>query len=136
MSGGTPANPGAGAAPVPCKITPDPSGQCEFQAGDMPVTIQLCEDTNRTPATSTRFYKVEMFVHNSMTPAPNQPSELTNTTCKLPSQPAGCYDVQITVLHTPGAVGYVYEACGNPAFQLCDIDTSNSPNTSFSLRVV
>lgn len=140
MAQGSSLDPASGIAAGACRISVDSSGQCDFQinAADMPVTVQLCEDKHGIPATSTRFFKITIFFKNSTNPSPNQPAQITNTTCKLPAQSAGPYDVQITVLHSPNAVGFVYEACANPNFQhqLCDLDTANSPNTSFSLRVI
>jgi hypothetical protein len=127
----------ATAALPSCHITGAATGAPQISRSDMPVNLKLCENRSGDPATSTHFFKVSVFLHNTTTPGAAQPTGLTNTTVTLQPLPAGQYDVAITVLHLPNAVAFVYEACDHPDLtnQLCDIDTSNGPATNFALTV-
>jgi hypothetical protein len=128
-------NPGADAAPSSCKIKD--AGGFQINATDLPVTIQLCEDQQCDPAKSSWFQSVKAYIHDTTTPAPKQPTNITNTTFKLqPLDPNGQYDVQITVGHKPGAYCYVYESCTTSPPVLCAIDTSVEPNGSFTIEVL
>jgi len=141
MSGGSPANPGAGAAPAPCKIAADPSGQYDFQvrAADMPVKVKLCENHQGDPATTSKFNqktKVLSLATSPPTVIPGQPTAITDTTFSL-SLPVGAYLIEIVLTPLPNSViAYVNEDCSG-SNQLVHILTNvGQPSNYFTLRVV
>jgi len=141
MSGGFPANPGAGAAPAPCKIAPDPSGQYDFQvrAADMPVKVKLCENHQGDPATTSKFNQsteVLSLATSPPTAVPGQPTGIANTSFSL-SLAVGVYMVEIVLTPLPNSlIAYVYEDCAG-SNQLVHILTNvQLPSNYFTLRVV
>jgi len=139
MAGGPQNNPGAGAAPAPCKISPDPSGQFDFQvkAADMPVKIKLCEDQNGTPATTSSFNTIVVSVALTNPPkvVAGQPTSTTATSASFSLQ-KGAYDIVIALNPLPNSkVAYVYEDCGG-LNQLIRIPTPVKVSGHFSLKVM
>jgi len=114
---------------TPCRIKANPNFQ--VKSGDLPVTIQLCEDQQLHPATSCWFASVEVKIGGTNTPAQNQPTNMTNTTFRLQKpedNPVNKnYDVWMKVGHKPNACCYVFESCSDSPPQLCFIDTSVGP---------
>jgi len=135
MAGAPQNNPGAAALSATCKIKVTASG-FQVKASDMPVTIQLCEDLQRHPATSSWLTDAKVYFHATTTLAPNQPTNTTNTTYDLEANPQNKkFDVWTEVGHKPQARCYIYEACtGSPL--LCAIDTSVGPTCVFTIEVL
>jgi len=128
----------SGAAPAPCRISVDNSGQFEFQikATDMPVIVKLCENNLGAPATTSSFNAVR--VYNALTSPPKvvngQPTTVNATDFSL-TLPSGAYDIVMTLNHLPGSqIAYVYESCGG-LNQLARIPILIQPSGYFSLRV-
>jgi hypothetical protein len=119
-----------------CKI----SSGFQIKAPDMPVTINLCKDTQGTLATEVQFAAVTVF-DNSGNLVANQPTNLKSNSFDL-NLPPGAYDINSTVAPASGASStskptvFLYEACRNPTIQLCAFVTSTSPGGSFSLGVI
>lgn len=120
----------------PCKI----SSALQVKASDMPVTINLCKDKQGHPADSTVvLVKVEVFIHNTNNSVAGQPTKQTSNSFDLDLKP-GVYDINSTVGPGSGAkpgpmsTVFLFEACGNPAKQLCAF-TAGGPNCGFTLKV-
>jgi hypothetical protein len=139
MANGSQDNPGVGAAPIPCKISPDPSGMCDFQvkAADMPVKIKLCENQSGATATTSSFNTVGVYVAltNPAQQVPGQPTSMTATAASLNLQ-KGAYDIDIVLNTLPtSTVAYVYEDCGG-LNRLLTIPTPVKVSGHFSLKVI
>jgi hypothetical protein len=139
MTGGPQGNPATGAAPAPCKISPDPSGQFDFQvkASDLPAKIKLCEDEKGTPAKTSSFDKIVVSVALTDPPkvVPGQPNPMTATGASFTLQ-KGAYDIVIALNVLPTSmVAYVYEDCGS-LNQLLRIPTPVKVTGHFSLEVI
>lgn len=119
--------------PVPCKISPSH----QISVSKMPVTINLCKDTQGHLATSYQFASVDVF-DSSGNKVPNQPSSLKSNSFVL-NLPAGDFDVNATVAPAQGTTAkptlFLYEACTQSPVQMCAIVTSVSPGCSFHLTV-
>jgi hypothetical protein len=119
--------------PAPCKISPSH----QINDSKMPVTINLCKDTQCRLATSYQFASVDVF-DSSGNKVPNQPSELKSSSFVL-SLPAGDFDVNATVAPSQGTTAkptlFLYEACTQSPAQLSAAVTSVSPGCSFHLKV-
>jgi len=138
MAGGAQSNSVPGAAAAACNISPDASGQFDFQvnASNMPVKIKLCEDHSGKPATTSSFNTIEVYVAltNPAQKVPGQPTSMTATTASLNLQ-KGSYDVDIALNTLPNSmVAFVYEDCGG-LNQLLRIPTPVKVTGHFSLKV-
>jgi hypothetical protein len=123
--------------PRPCKI----SAGFRLSASDMPVTINLCKDTQGTPATEVQLVSVDVYDAASGAAVANQPTDLKSNSFTL-NLKAGTYDINSTVGPGSGAslatkpTVYLYEACANPTTQLCAFITAAGPGCGFTLTVI
>lgn len=143
MTSGPQNSPGAGVAPGPCKISPNPSWpNFKIKATDMQVTINLCKDATGAAATEVQLVSVIVY-DDTGAPVPSQPTKMTATSFTLDLKKPGTYDINTTVGPGAGAIlgskptVYLYEACsGTPKTQLCVFITSAGPGCSFTLEVI
>jgi hypothetical protein len=134
MAGSSSANPGAGGAPPPCKVTRIAPGVFQIRTAAMPVTLQLCEDTQGSPAVTSTINTV--LVREVGTPGPvnGQPTGITKTRFTL-TLPAATYDIRMVITPLPACkFAYLFEACSNPQFWLLAVDVIE-PDGHFRLIV-
>lgn len=119
--------------PVPCKISP----ARQIAVSKMPVTINLCKDTQGHLATNYQFATVDVS-DSSGSKVPNQPSSLKSDSFVL-NLPVGGFDIAVTVAPAQGGASkpvlFLYENCTQSPVQLGFIDTSISPGTGFHLMI-
>ncbi len=116
-----------------CKISPSN----QISVSKMPVTINLCRDTQGHLATTYQFVAIDVS-DDSGNKVASQPSGIKSNSFVL-SLPLGDFDVNATVLPAHGTDAkptlFLYEACTQSPAQLCAIMTSDSPGGSFHLTV-
>jgi hypothetical protein len=119
---------------MPCKIARVSPGVFQIRAADMPVTMQLCEDTQGNPAVTSTINTVIVRQIGTPKPVKGQPTGVTKTAFTL-TLPAATYDIRvvITPLHNC-KFAYIFEACSNPQFWLLAIDVIE-PDGHFRLIV-
>jgi hypothetical protein len=134
--------PAAGVVPIvmrpspPCKISSGPA----VSGSGMPVTINLCRDTQGSSATAVQLVAVNVY-DISGKEVSAQPTSLKPSSFVLTLQP-GTYDINSTIGPTPGvgftskASVFLYESCANAGLQLCAFITAVGPGSSFSLKVI
>lgn len=119
---------------VACKI----SSARQIGVSKMPVTIDLCKDTEGHPATDYQFATVDVHDSSGST-VPNQPSSLKSNSFVL-NLPVGVFNIAVTVAPAQGGASkpvlFLLEDCNQPTVQLCFIDTSISPGCGFQLTVI
>lgn len=119
--------------PVPCKISP----AREIGVSKMPVTINLCRDTQGDLATNYQFAAVDVR-DSSGSKVPNQPSSLKSNSFVL-NLASGGFNIAVTVAPAQGGTSkpvlFLYEQCTQSPVQLCFIDTAISPASGFQLTV-
>jgi hypothetical protein len=120
--------------PSLCKISSGPA----VSGSGMPVTINLCKDTQGSPAIAgTQLVAVNVYDYSGKEVS-TQPTSLKPYSFVL-TLPPGTYDINSTVGPASGAdskpVLFLYESCANAAPQLCAFITAVGPGSSFSLKV-
>jgi hypothetical protein len=134
MPNGNAANAG-GAAGGPCKITRIAPGVFQVKQTDMPVTLQLCDDTEADPAQNSTINTVGVRQVGTSTPVKGQPTNITKTTFDI-QLPAATYVIRMVINPLPACkFAYLFEACTNPQFWLMAIDVIE-PDSDFRLIVV
>lgn len=103
----------------------------------MPVTINLCKDTQGHLATDYKFATVDVR-DSSDSKVPNQPSSLNPNSFVL-NLPGGSFIIAVTVAPAHGgaskSVLFLLENCTQPTVQLCFIDTAIGPGRGFKLTI-
>jgi hypothetical protein len=124
----------AGGAPTPCKIARVDPGVFQINATDTPVTLQLCEDTQGNPASTSTINEVDVRQVGTSDPVKNQPTGLTKTKFTL-TLPAAKYVIRLVITPQPGCkYAFLYEACSKPQFWLLALDAVE-PDGPFTLIV-
>lgn len=119
---------------MPCNISRVSPGVFQIRAADMPVTLQLCEDTQGNPAVTSTLNTAIVRQIGSPNPITGQPTNVTKTTFTL-TLPVGSYDVRVVITPLPGfKFAYIFEKCSNPQFWLLAIDAIE-PDGHFRLIV-
>lgn len=122
--------------PAPCKISgPDPTAP----GNAMPITINLCKDTQGNPSTNMQLASVDVYDDRSGNHITGQPSTSKPSSFVL-QLPRGVYDINSTVVPASGSGSprptvFLYESCANPNLQLCAFITAVGPGSSFQLTV-
>lgn len=126
--------------PGSCKIAgPSPTAP----ASGMPVTINLCKDSQASPSASMQFAVVDVYEHISGKRLAGQPSSSKQNSFVLSLQTPGAYDINSTIIPASGSGAasnttfFLFESCANPSLQLCAFTTVTSHGSagSFELKV-